>query len=498
MINYQGKVTDASGNPVSDGSYTMRFRIYDQFIGGTPLWDSGNQSVNLAGGIFSIVLGGTGYPTLDLAFDADYWLLVTFAGVDQTPRHRLTAAGYAYLASGLVPGTEVTGSVTNAPYAAMKGTNTGTANDVVGLYGESACPGGGGIFGYGTATTSENYGVFGMSLSTEGIGVYGVAAATGVYGHASADTGYTFGVYGESASTSGFGVYASATATTGSTEGVSALSNSTSGRGVCGYAMATTGITYGGLFQSRSTSGRGVFGNASADSGTTYGGSFQSNSTSGMGVKGTASATTGTNYGVYGWSSSPSGYGVYYSGGITGTGAKNCVVRTSNGPTLMYCQESPEAWFEDFGEGQLVDGECHIELEPLFLETVIIDEANPMKVFVQLHDEASHGVAVKKGFSGFDVLELENGVSTGTFDYRVVAKRKGFETRRLDYCKAAEDDPYLFPELREIELQELRPERARHERGTHPNGGGAPRAPRDQRNRAEAHASLTRHEQIRE
>jgi hypothetical protein len=48
IINYQGKVTDVSGNPVADGSYTMRFRIYDQFVGGIPLWDSGNQTVSVA------------------------------------------------------------------------------------------------------------------------------------------------------------------------------------------------------------------------------------------------------------------------------------------------------------------------------------------------------------------------------------------------------------------------------------------------------------------
>jgi len=29
VISYQGKVTDASGNPIADGTYTMRFVIYD-------------------------------------------------------------------------------------------------------------------------------------------------------------------------------------------------------------------------------------------------------------------------------------------------------------------------------------------------------------------------------------------------------------------------------------------------------------------------------------
>ena len=158
---------------------------------------------------------------------------------------------------------------------------------------------------------------------------------------------------------------------------------------------------------------------------------------------------------------------MYYVGGLAGTGTKSCVVKTSQGPTLLYCQESPENWFEDFGEGQLVDGKAHIELDPLFLETVTIDEKNSLKVFIQLHDEGSHGVAVKKGTSGFDVVELESGHSNGTFDYRVVAKRKGFEAKRLDYCAAAETDPHLYPELREKELCGREDEKARLEEKRH-------------------------------
>lgn len=89
----------------------------------------------------------------------------------------------------------------------------------------------------------------------------------------------------------------------------------------------------------------------------------------------------------------------------------------------------------------------------MFLETVTIDERNPLKVFVQLENEESSGLRVRRGLTGFDV---ENGTSKSSFWYRVVAKRKGFESKRLDYCKAAETDSYLYPELREKELTELR------------------------------------------
>ena len=54
-----------------------------------------------------------------------------------------------------------------------------------------------------------------------------------------------------------------------------------------------------------------------------------------------------------------------------------------------------------------------------------------MKVFVQLNDVNCKGTAVKRGTTGFDVVELQNGTSNAAFSYRIVAKRKGYEDRRL-------------------------------------------------------------------
>ena len=84
-------------------------------------------------------------PTLTLDFSADYRLQVTFAGVDQTPRQRMASSGYAYMASGLVQRTEVSGSVTGGTYAALKGTDTATAGETAGLRGESVSPTGTGV-----------------------------------------------------------------------------------------------------------------------------------------------------------------------------------------------------------------------------------------------------------------------------------------------------------------------------------------------------------------
>ncbi|MBN1424910.1 hypothetical protein JXA88_10170 [Candidatus Fermentibacteria bacterium] len=545
VITYQGRVTDSGGSPVTDGIYGMVFQIYDAHTAGTLLWDSGIQDVQIAGGIFSVVLGESPQPALSLAFDQDYWLMVNVDGNLQEPRTRLGSVGYAYMASGLVPGTEVSGSMAGTVFAAQNNSSetdaaavwafaNATSGYTHGLYATVNSPDGSAVFARGLAATGDSYGVHAQTLSQSGTAIYGHAAATtggalgvrgisaaiagcGVSGESTASTGYTYGVYGQNASIAGCGVYGWATASTGIAYGVHGETYSTDGIGVYGWATASMGNTYGVYGHSYSTAGMGVLGLATASTGTTHGvhgetystdgigvygeaiassgqtrgvyglvvssegigvagyatastGSTlgvygHSNSTEGKGVAGCAFAYTGTNFGVWGKSFSTSGYGVYYSGGLAGSGTKSCVVRTSQGPSLMYCQESPESWFEDFGEGRLVNGRCRVEMDPLFLETVTIDAANPMKVFVEVESDACNGVAIRRSHTGFDLVERHGGSTSSAFWYRVVAKRKGFEEKRLDYCAAAERDSYLYPELREKERQEYEKEHARRDEG---------------------------------
>ena len=330
VINYQGKVTDTSGNPVSDGSYTMRFRIYNVSSGGTALWDSGDRLVSLAGGVFNVLLGESPQPAITLNFDVDYWLSVTFAGDAQTPRKRLGSVGYAYMASGLVPGTDVSGAVVTGTCAAIRATNTAATGYTFGVYGENYSTQGIGVYGKAAASTGTTYGICGQTYSTSGFGVYGYAAAT---------IGDTYGGRFVSASTSGRGVFGHASAGTGTAYGVHGVAFSTSGRGVYGEATATTGITYGVYGQSASPSGRGVHGHATATTGYAYGGRFESSSSGGIGVYGGATATTGTTYGVYGNVSSADGYGGYFLG--RGYFSDNVGIRTT----------SPDCALEVYGNG---------------------------------------------------------------------------------------------------------------------------------------------------
>ncbi len=568
VMGYQGRVTDNAGNPVADANYTMRFRIYDNAGGsGSPLWDSGNRTVSVGGGVFSVVLGESPQPALGLGFDQDYWLLVTFDGEDQTPLRQLGSVGYAYMASGLVPGTVVSGSVSGGYGGTIVTTNSSTAPDASGLYAyanggagythgvyaSSNSPDGNGLFGRATAGAGPAHGVYAQALSTAGTGVFGEAAATigttygvhgksmspggrgvygqaggatgwcmgvlgettssggdGVHGTASATSGYAYGGYFESASASGRGVFGWAAATTGTAHGVYGSSASESGTGVYGEALsAGTGTTYGGRFVSHSLQGSGVLGESSggmgsgvqgensgyggagvyglasnagygagvvaratgttgvgvgawatATSGATWGGQFRNSAPSGAGVYGWASATNGVTHGVWGetWSTTAGAFGVYYTGGIGGTGAMTSVTLTSQGPTGLGVHTTAGDWVEDFGRARLAGGRARVELDRLFLETVTIDETYPMMVFVELGGECN-GVYVVKGTGGFDVVELRGGASSVPFDYRVLARRKGFEETRLEVCEAAKKDPYLYPEFKEQRMQQLQEER---------------------------------------
>jgi len=107
MVNYQGKLTNASNIPVADGSYNFIIRIYDSEADGSCLWawkgTCGSPTavaVTTANGIFSVMLGDTGYAStnaLTLDFNTDsYWMQVEVGGETLTPRKRLGAVGYAY------------------------------------------------------------------------------------------------------------------------------------------------------------------------------------------------------------------------------------------------------------------------------------------------------------------------------------------------------------------------------------------------------------------
>jgi len=207
------------------------------------------------------------------------------------------------------------------------------------------------------------------------------------------------------------------------------------GDGVWGVTTATTSLANGVFGQTYSTGGRGVHGLASATVGSNYGVMGESFSTSGTGLGGFAWAGNGTNYGVFAFSNSPSGYGVYYEGGLAGTGTKSAIVETQDfGWRALYAMESPQNWFEDFGQATLAAGEAVVSIEPIFAQTVNLEE--PYHVFLTPRGDFCSLYLDEASASSFTVRAQEGSGCEITFDYRIIAPRLDYEDLRL---KPAQD-----------------------------------------------------------
>jgi len=105
LLNYQGRLTDASGNP-KNGTFTMQFAVYDAETGGNQLpsgtpWGE-TQSVTVTNGVFNVLLGSVAALPGDL-FEGGpsdtsgplRFLQVTVEGETLSPRRRIVSVAYA-------------------------------------------------------------------------------------------------------------------------------------------------------------------------------------------------------------------------------------------------------------------------------------------------------------------------------------------------------------------------------------------------------------------
>jgi hypothetical protein len=208
------------------------------------------------------------------------------------------------------------------------------------------------------------------------------------------------------------------------------------------YAGTNTSLTRAGVYgtvnqPTANAGGAGVYGYNSIATGAQR-----------MGVLGTYTATAygigvhGIGFGggiiagnndvaVVGWRANNANYSGYFNGNhVIANGTKSASVPTTKGNQLLYCMESPEVWFEDFGHANLVNGIAEVSLDPMYLETILIDDEHPMHVFVQVQGDCED-VYVIPGKTGFTVKEKNGGASNVRFSYRLVAKRLHFPDHRF-------------------------------------------------------------------
>ena len=103
LINYQGRLTDAGGDPVTDGEYVVQFTIWSDSTSTSPTdreWISPNCTLLVVNGLFNWQLGSNeNLPPWTIANNAELWLGIQVEGDPEImPRTRLCSAPYAYKA----------------------------------------------------------------------------------------------------------------------------------------------------------------------------------------------------------------------------------------------------------------------------------------------------------------------------------------------------------------------------------------------------------------
>ena len=120
---------------------------------------------------------------------------------------------------------------------------------------------------------------------------------------------------------------------------------------------------------------------------------------------------------------------------ITGTAAVSEIIPTpTHGRIMLTCPESPEYWYQDYGTAQMVNGQAHVDLDPILADVIMVTPEYPIRVFCTPVDMLEfNGVAVvNRTATGFDLVELNSGGHTGTVDYQLIAKPKtGFGEGRF-------------------------------------------------------------------
>ena len=303
------------------------------------------------------------------------------------------------------------------------------------------------VYGLDVVNDVTGHGIHGTSV--DGIGVVGQSSSsspfsTAIYGHASHGTGMWgagggngvigaadengHGVWGVSGGSSGVGVRGQG--------GVGVLGDVTAGTGVVGRSISGPGV----IGTTSDPDGTGVVGVL----GTSLGAFVERNPVSivmvGAGVAGHSPNGTAIMGTVDG---GPNGNGVagafdgdvvvtgrILAGRLSVTGHKSALVRHPDGSyRALYCMESPESWFEDFGRARIVRGKTAVKLDPGFVAIVRGDDYH---IFLAPEGESQGLYVSRRSRSGFEVREQRRGTSTLPFSYRVVARRKDVTVRRFE------------------------------------------------------------------
>lgn len=395
-IPYAGYLSQEARH-VSDGeAFDFTFALYDTEEGGIPLWFEIQNMVILDGGTFFTSLGTKNPISTQLSGFDKLWLEVGVRAVQEddfttlTPRQEISpySEEQNMASSNLACPHDHVGEVWAANIAWSNGVikvlNNGNGPSIWGWNGG----GGNAIRGF---AEGAGLGVFGESTLNDGIlGQASSGGKSGVYGR---NLGGGFGVTGRS--TTGYGGYFDS--------------------GNDHYDVVLGGVV-GRINTWPDHPNSELYLSSNADIILKLDNDGGGNNV--LRVKNSSGNDVCT---------------INEAGQLTCVGAKNALVGTTSfGERLLYAIEGTEVWFEDVGSAKLRKGEASVPLEGIFSETVNLEYeyqvfltpvcSEPVLLFVS---DKQHTGFVVKG------VTLTGDPSDCTFDYRVIAKRLGYEDLRL-------------------------------------------------------------------
>lgn len=102
-LNFQGFLTNSTGDPIDESALAMRFTLFAVPSGGSALWEE-VQAVDVSGGVYSVILGSSTPLPPELPFSSQYYLELAIdgdgsgifePGEELAPRQPLTSVPYA-------------------------------------------------------------------------------------------------------------------------------------------------------------------------------------------------------------------------------------------------------------------------------------------------------------------------------------------------------------------------------------------------------------------